>query len=137
MYATKTLQAPRLLLAAVLATAGVGVALAGPAGATPTGPAVQSAAVAERPPACPPGSVCFWEDGGYPGAPTWEWSVGTGHANMPESLHDDVGSFSSNAVACFLDYDPRDEVQVIPGDYRQDYNNDFGSRIDAVHPGRC
>ncbi|MER5728752.1 peptidase inhibitor family I36 protein [Streptomyces sp. NPDC002138] len=80
---------------------------------------------------CPSGSVCFYTGADY-GGQSWEWSPRSGYRDMPAHLHDHVGSFVANVDACFIDWSPKATRQVRSGDWRRDYRNDFGGRIDAV-----
>lgn len=85
---------------------------------------------------CGKNEVCFWQDNDMPGAPTWRWSPGSGVANLPPGLHDNVGSFVANAEACFIDTKPLEKRKVVVGDYSNAYKADgkMGSRIDQVGP---
>jgi hypothetical protein len=90
------------------------------------------------PPRCPAGSVCFWDEPGFSGD-YWEWHRAAGYRNMPPEFHDNVGSFVSATRACFINWSPRESVNVFAGDWRSDYDESgyFGDRIDGVRPGPC
>uniref|UniRef100_A0AAU2JXB7 Uncharacterized protein n=1 Tax=Streptomyces sp. NBC_00049 TaxID=2903617 RepID=A0AAU2JXB7_9ACTN len=51
---------------------------------------------------------------------------------MPAFLHENVGSFVSNAEACFINWSPKETRAIRKGDYRIRYTSDFGGRIDGV-----
>ncbi|WP_441247524.1 peptidase inhibitor family I36 protein [Kitasatospora sp. McL0602] len=93
-------------------------------------------AAADNPPPCNGGSICFYSEEGFSGE-SWEWPSGAGYRDMPSGLHDHVGSFVANTRACFINWDPVEKRDVVSGDWRSQYLDDFGGRIDGVGPGGC
>ncbi|MFJ3926619.1 peptidase inhibitor family I36 protein [Streptomyces sp. NPDC090022] len=92
-----------------------------------------SASAAGAVPACPGGSVCFYSKADYRGQ-SWEWTRHSGYRDMPAGLHDHVGSFVAGTDACFINWGPKETRSVHNGDWRRDYQGDFGGRIDGVGP---
>ncbi len=78
---------------------------------------------------CPDNTICLWTSNNFRGAP-WEWSPRHGYRDLPNDLHDNVGSFRANADGIFIADGER--RTVLSGDYRRNYRQDFGGRMDAI-----
>ncbi|MFJ8034747.1 peptidase inhibitor family I36 protein [Streptomyces sp. NPDC096032] len=82
-------------------------------------------------PACPGGSICFYTGSNFGGS-SWEWTANSGYHDLPEALHDHVGSFVANTDGCLINWQPKETRLVHNGDYRINYTTDFGGRVDGV-----
>jgi hypothetical protein len=81
---------------------------------------------------CNSREICFWSGDTHTGKPTWRWEPANGRADLPGSLKFKVGAFSANVKGCF--YGGGETRVANGGDFRVNYKNDFGSRMDSVGP---
>ncbi|GHE32746.1 hypothetical protein GCM10017673_39480 [Streptosporangium violaceochromogenes] len=91
---------------------------------------------------CPAGAVCLWENNDFQPGCSMVWRPSNGSRILPSCLRDDVGSFTANAEACFVDTYPggvRESHRARPGDYSRAYSHGdkFGGRMDRIDPGQC
>ncbi|MEW1722941.1 hypothetical protein [Streptomyces sp. NPDC093109] len=81
---------------------------------------------------CSANTICLWRQQYGLGDDLYQWKGG--YVDLPAKFRDHVWSFRANRSGAFIDWSGGKKTcrSVSPGDEWNVYNNDFGSRIDAV-----